>query len=372
MDDASRKAQELEKNLREERLKELFMFKVLLLGAGESGKSTVVKQIKLCHNKMPSDKENETIADSLHQNVIDCMKTLLYACSTFGYDLNEEDTKTAKEVQEFDEGKRIDCDFGERIEALWQSDSIRKTYKRNDEYWLLDSCSYYFKNLMRFTNFGYKPTGEDSVMARIRTTGIVVSPIEDAYERKDDKEPEKIKYQIVDVGGQKNERKKWMHCFDDVKCILFLCSLAEYNQVLFEDAKQNRMDDSVKLLNDMSKKQIFENTPFFVFMNKKDVFERMLREHPLSNKFPEYDGGQNTQAAIKFIESVYKAVLPPTKKDIKFFPITAVVKSDVAAAFKEVKTALLAKNRPLIDEEKKKIANEAREQERKNAGCVIL
>ena len=40
-----------------------------------------------------------------------------------------------------------------------------------------------------------------------------------------------IKYSVVDVGGQRNERKKWLHCFDDVKVIVFLISLAGYNQV---------------------------------------------------------------------------------------------------------------------------------------------
>lgn len=40
-----------------------------------------------------------------------------------------------------------------------------------------------------------------------------------------------MKYSVVDVGGQRNERKKWLHCFDDVKTIVFLISLAGYNQV---------------------------------------------------------------------------------------------------------------------------------------------
>lgn len=40
-----------------------------------------------------------------------------------------------------------------------------------------------------------------------------------------------MRYTVVDVGGQRNERKKWLHCFDDVKAIVFLISLAGYNQV---------------------------------------------------------------------------------------------------------------------------------------------
>ena len=35
---------------------------------------------------------------------------------------------------------------------------------------------------------------------------------------------------VVDVGGQRSERRKWIHCFDDVRAIIFLEGLAGYNQ----------------------------------------------------------------------------------------------------------------------------------------------
>lgn len=39
---------------------------------------------------------------------------------------------------------------------------------------------------------------------------------------------------IVDVGGQKSERRKWIHCFENVTSLIFLASLSEYDQVLEE------------------------------------------------------------------------------------------------------------------------------------------
>jgi hypothetical protein len=39
---------------------------------------------------------------------------------------------------------------------------------------------------------------------------------------------------MVDVGGQRGERSKWIHCFDNVCSILFLVALSEYDQVLAE------------------------------------------------------------------------------------------------------------------------------------------
>lgn len=58
-------------------------------------------------------------------------------------------------------------------------------------------------------------------MTRLITTGVGTIEVS---------EPP-FSYSVVDVGGQRNERKKWMHCFDDVKAIVFFISLAGYNQV---------------------------------------------------------------------------------------------------------------------------------------------
>ena len=42
-------------------------------------------------------------------------------------------------------------------------------------------------------------------------------------------------FSVLDVGGQRNERKKWIHCFDGVTGIIFVVAINEYDQVLFED-----------------------------------------------------------------------------------------------------------------------------------------
>ena len=40
---------------------------------------------------------------------------------------------------------------------------------------------------------------------------------------------------VCDVGGQRSERRKWIHCFDDVHCVLFIAAVSEYNQLMQED-----------------------------------------------------------------------------------------------------------------------------------------
>lgn len=40
---------------------------------------------------------------------------------------------------------------------------------------------------------------------------------------------------MFDVGGQRSERKKWIHCFEGVTCIIFCAALSAYDMVLVED-----------------------------------------------------------------------------------------------------------------------------------------
>lgn len=45
-------------------------------------------------------------------------------------------------------------------------------------------------------------------------------------------------YRMVDVGGQRSERRKWIHCFENVTSIIFLVALSEYDQILFESENE--------------------------------------------------------------------------------------------------------------------------------------
>lgn len=52
-------------------------------------------------------------------------------------------------------------------------------------------------------------------------------------------------FEMYDVGGQRNERKKWINCFEGVTAVIFVAALSEYDQCLFEDSTVNRMVSQV-------------------------------------------------------------------------------------------------------------------------------
>ena len=68
------------------------------------------------------------------------------------------------------------------------------------------------------------PSEQDVLRIRVPSTGI----IEYTFDL------DQIVFRMVDVGGQRSERRKWIHCFENVTSIMFLVALSEYDQTLLE------------------------------------------------------------------------------------------------------------------------------------------
>ena len=241
---------------------EKYNHKILLLGAGESGKSTVVKQIKMIWKVGggPSDKEKQEYILAIRRNCIEAIQTLLEASKNLDVPLKAKElTPIFDKLLAMDTNTTVTPEIGNDISKLWLDEGIQIVYSRKDEFWNMDATAYYLNEVVRLAEEDYAPNEDDMIMTRVRTTGIVITEVKDSP----------FTYQVVDVGGQRSERRKWIHCFDDVRAIIFLEGLAGYNQVLFEDNTVNRMAESLNLFEEVVKNPLFQKTPFFVFLNKK-------------------------------------------------------------------------------------------------------
>jgi len=109
----------------------------------------------------------------------------------------------------------------------------------------------------------------------------------------------------VDVGGQRNERKKWIHCFANVTAIVFVVSLNEYDQKLEDDESVNRMHESLTLFGEIINNQWFQNTSIILFLNKKDLFEVKIKKVDLRVCFPEYKGDNDLDKSAQYIEKQF-------------------------------------------------------------------
>jgi guanine nucleotide-binding protein subunit alpha len=155
----------------------------------------------------------------------------------------------------------------------------------------MDSAPYFFDNVKRIADPEYFPVVDDILRARIKTTGI--------YETRF--EMDKLRIHMYDVGGQRSERKKWIHCFENVTVIIFCVALSEYDQVLLEEKSQNRMAESLVLFDSVINSRWFTRTSVVLFLNKIDIFTEKLPHSPLENYFPDYEGGNDVQKAAKYI-----------------------------------------------------------------------
>ncbi len=73
---------------------------------------------------------------------------------------------------------------------------------------------------------------------------------------------------LIDVGGQRSERKKWLNCFDSVNGVVFVVAMSEYDETLSEDASINRMHESLKLFNTVYTIKWFLESQFLKKFNR--------------------------------------------------------------------------------------------------------
>jgi len=124
---------------------------------------------------------------------------------------------------------------------------------------------------------------------------------------------------MVDVGGQRSERRKWVHCFADVTAIIFVVAISSYDQVLEEDEKTNRMDEDIKLYKEIADNQWFTETSIILFFNKKDIFDEKLQRGVHLNvcpSFKDYNGKLELGPASEYIQNIFKKLPENQKKTI--------------------------------------------------------
>lgn len=133
----------------------------------------------------------------------------------------------------------------------------------------------------RISEADYLPTEQDVLRVRVPTTGVH----EYLFILQN------INFTMVDVGGQRNERRKWIHCFENVTSIMFLAALSEYDQMLAESQRsENRMEESKALFKSIMTYPFFNNVSVIFFLNKTDVFLEKIMKSDLEDYFIEYDG----------------------------------------------------------------------------------
>ena len=192
------------------------------------------------------------------------------------------------------------------VKTLWEHEKIQNTYAARSKFQLTDSSAYYFNKVEEVAAPGYLPSDADILRSRVRTSGIV----EEKYTI------DGMQFSMYDVGGQRNERKKWIHCFENVTAIIFVAAISEYDQVLFEDHTQNRVVEAIELFGEICSSAWFTNTSIVLFLNKVDLFQakvpvRKIEDNPL---FADCTAGHDVQKGIEYMTNRFLDVLSPERR----------------------------------------------------------
>jgi guanine nucleotide-binding protein G(q) subunit alpha len=275
--------QEIEKQLQRDKRNARRELKLLLLGTGESGKSTFIKQMRIIHGSGYSEEDKRGFIRLVYQNVFMAMQAMIRAMDTLAIpygDPSNDDKANVVRAIDYESVTSFEEPYVSYIKDLWEDCGIQECYDRRREYQLTDSAKYYLSDLRRLAVPDYLPTEQDILRVRVPTTGIIEYPFD----------LEQIIFRMVDVGGQRSERRKWIHCFENVTSIMFLVALSEYDQVLVECDNENRMEESKALFRTIITYPWFTNSSVILFLNKKDLLEEKILYSHLADYFPEYDG----------------------------------------------------------------------------------
>ncbi|XP_048869153.1 guanine nucleotide binding protein (G protein) alpha v1 [Brienomyrus brachyistius] len=333
---------DIDKDLYELAKKEMNVVKILMLGAAESGKSTLVKQMKIIHSHGFTKQELTSFKPAVLDNLLTSMKFVLYGMGVLRINLaNSKNKIHAHSVLScgrcFDEDQTLFPFLARALRCLWADHGVRAAAARGYEYELNDSALFFFENMDRIVSPDYLPTEMDVLRVRLRTTGVIETQF-------------KVNHLIIrmyDVGGQRTERRKWISCFEDVRAVLFVVALSGYDMTLKEDPSMNRLQESLKLFSSICSNVFFRSTSMMLFLNKIDLFqEKILHSgRHLRLYFPEFTGADcDVDAAARFIAGMFGVVSTMPDKLIYHHFTTATDTSNVQVVFQVVMDTIMKEN----------------------------
>ena len=249
----------------------------------------------------------------IYSNMVIAFRVLLEIMHDEHYDFHDEKTKIYADLLETTDPD-LDAEEAfknenvrEAMLGMWQDQGVHKAIAKGHEFALNDNLNYYFNNIERMFDTDWIPDDQDMLHARLRTTGITETLFEMGH----------LSFRMMDVGGQRSERKKWIHCFEGVQSLLFMVALSGYDQSLVEDQNANQMHEAMMLFESLVNGMWFKAKPIILFLNKIDLFREKLQRSPVSTHFPDFTGNDKSEEDVKqFFADRFRAINKTAGREI--------------------------------------------------------
>lgn len=239
----------------------------------------------------------------IHSNIMTLIRTLILEAPNLGTYESIEDQGALTLFNNLDDNAFKDRAFstetGVALKTLWNDPGVQKTWdQRANIHHIVETIKQLADDIDRIGAEDYCPTEQDILLSRVRTTGIIT----------EEYDIDGTIFEMYDVGGQRNERKKWIHCFENVTAVIFVAALSEYNQKLLEDAACNRMIEALDLFQEIASSPFFLKSSLLLFLNKKDLFESKIAKVPINDTemFADYKGGADYDAGVAYFVKQFK------------------------------------------------------------------
>ncbi|GAX18571.1 guanine nucleotide-binding protein G(o) subunit alpha [Fistulifera solaris] len=354
------KSSGIDRDLDRAKQNEELKVKLLLLGAGESGKSTIFKQMRILHGAPRSEEDQRMYGVVIRSNVITAMRKLCSHLRSLGlegqlarepkpddsdltpkaaYDLlvahivdntassadlpippeNADGRDWVGQSPRAGLGANNDAkqflQLWRAMKTLWESKTMKEVWMKRAAVNVIDGHKEYLQDLSRIASPSFRPTTQDILLARVKTTQVVM----ERYRI------DGIEFEMYDVGGQRSERRKWIDCFDNVDAVIFVAALSEYDQALAEAKRTNRMAEALELFRSVCNNRAFANTSIMLFLNKKDVFaEKIMSSDIAAQKpFADYAGPpQDFNSGVLYFIQKFKECLIDDDFNDSFIHVT--------------------------------------------------
>eukprot|EP00732_Lithocolla_globosa_P003770 Lithocolla_globosa_v1_NODE_3162_length_1744_cov_8.686797.p1 type:complete len:350 gc:universal NODE_3162_length_1744_cov_8.686797:2-1051(+) len=288
-------------------------WRVLLLGQGQSGKRTVMRQWKLAVEGGFSREERVEVRPWVFANIVSNLQSVCLGMSKLGLDF---ETRTAQEMSSqllkwspnlvFEENS---FSLFPLVQTLLEDQQVQSCLKQGDQYGLSTSATYFFENISRFSHLDYLPSNSDVLRVNETKHGVTEQRVDLMNE---------FFMHLVDISRIRGERKKWIHMFENIDLAVFCVDLVCYYKPTFyaSSTSYDCLRETLTYFESTISSMWFLSTPFVVLFTKTDLLQQDLETFPFSNFWPEYTGSNDYNSVCHYIVELFEQIAAKQNRTI--------------------------------------------------------
>ncbi|KAJ3434620.1 g protein alpha i subunit [Anaeramoeba flamelloides] len=291
----TKKHNRIEKELEKEKKNQNCELKMLLLGTGDSGKSTFIKQMQILYCDGFNRKDYTLYSSVIKLNCVGYIKTLLKACDSLGYSLSKQKSRDRETFLNLikESPHSYTNEIAKYVPSLWEDSSMKKCFQDRKLFQIPGSADYFLDKFEEIKEEDYKPNQKDILICRIPTTGL--------------------KELNLKINGL-----VW------------------------------KMEESLSVFDNIVNNDYFKKKNLVILFNKVDRFEKSLENSPIKETFPDFNGLNNYEEGKDFFKNKFiEIVKKRNKRSIYPFFTCGIETNDMKNVFEEIQKKINKKDNPL-------------------------